>query len=179
MKNPILQKLRVHRSQSYHHTPQKFQVNDYGKTPKLKCALCSSAKGAHRQTSYQCATCEVPLCRSAFFEGSKTCMEMWHESEDLKVEHVRLNSLLATRKGWRRKRAHDEVDETDSDERCEGEEDDGLFETGSYSFLNQDVSVPQLPSKEEDINLSMDEVENGGWSSNNESEEEEVIGTAV
>lgn len=97
--NATLSKLRKHRSQTYHHTmipiPEKISNN---KTCRTKCTLCSKSHGKHRQTSFMCSTCFIPLCGCPYGKHTTTCFELWHVTDALLSENHRCNENIVTAK---------------------------------------------------------------------------------
>ncbi len=93
-KTPESDRLRKHHSLLYQHRISHLPLNKNGKRPKVKCLLCSNST-TFRQTSKECSSCRVPLCTQSI-DGKKSCFTLWHEGDDLKVEHVRILELLKT-----------------------------------------------------------------------------------
>ena len=144
-----------------HHKPVRLAKSRGGKVARLNCALCSKTKGRRRQTRWQCGTCEVPLCCETFDTnndeaddasadpGPKSCYTLWHEAEDLLVEHEKQHALMCTSK-QNKKRKRIGVDEND-----------GL---GEFERRNSFNSYEDI-NDNDGANESMAEVE-GGWSPN-------------
>lgn len=175
MADPVLARLRTHKSEMFHHTPIKLPPGKNNKRAMLKCSLCSSAKGPlYRQTAYKCATCKVPLCRSKGADGNKSCHELWHEVDDLKQEHARLNAKLGSTKSRKRGREDDGMDDDGGDSMFESVDN----EDNSYSFLHENMTVPELPGNGGDIQMSLDAAD-GSWSPQVEEEIQDINPTAV
>jgi hypothetical protein len=130
------------------------------------------SRGKYHQTTKECSTCKVPLCWKKV-DGSKSCFDVWHDTDDLAGEHKRLNSILNPVQD-----NNDDANDFDADDEGDelvddngggkdGEEDD---DHNSYSFLNNnsspDMNVPTLPdSASVNLNdvLNID-LEEGGFS---------------
>jgi hypothetical protein len=94
--NLELLKIRFHHSQKYNHVP--VRINDTkGKDNRSRCKLCMSynkkaSKGAGRNTSWMCSTCEVPLCVKCLIgeesDVRRTHHARWHLVRDLASENM-------------------------------------------------------------------------------------------
>ena len=156
--------LRRYHSRSFQHLPSKIKTER--KRRQVICSLCSTSK-CKSQTAYECSSCRVPLCVKKSRDGSRSCFDVWHDSEDLKAAHQQMNAALRNRKRSRSTLRSTTVDEDLDDD------------NNSYSFLNDshldedDGGMPCLPptdstlenaTDDRNTQMSMDEVEGGSWS---------------
>lgn len=151
----FLQRLRKHKSLSFHHTPVKNELSSKGEVLRSTCPLCCDEKrSVKRQTRYKCSTCEVPLCCTAIgdrdIDGAdkditeataKSCFALWHECTNLVEMNKKQNKrLVEFKQSGSRKRARDD------------DESLGLLrdDDNSYSYLNNghEINVLDLPGIE-------------------------------
>lgn len=93
--NVELLKIRLHHSEKYNHVPVRI-TSTKGKDNRARCKLCMSynknAKGAGRNTSWMCSTCEVPLCVKCLIgeenDVRNTHHARWHTTRDLLTENA-------------------------------------------------------------------------------------------
>jgi hypothetical protein len=153
-----IQGIRKSNSRALHHKPVRLAKSKGGKVAQLNCALCSKTKGGRRQTRWQCGTCEVPLCCEMFDTnedecddtsvdpGPKSCYNLWHDADNLLVEHEKQHALMCTLKQNKKRRRNDDDD------------NDGSRERRNSFHSDEDVN------DNHSANESMAEVD-GGWSS--------------
>lgn len=112
--NIELLKIRYHHSEKYNHIPIRI-VNTKGKDNRSRCKLCMSynkkaSKGAGRNTSWMCSTCEVPLCVKCLIgeenDVRRTHHARWHAVRDLASE----NTICCEEVDASRKRKHDSIE---------------------------------------------------------------------
>jgi len=87
-KNKTFLELRLAENEQFHHS-----LMTHGCKKKKHCALCLMGR-----TKFWCATCQVPLCRTAKCSTHKnsSCYSVWHSTKDLAdaAQQVRLDMRL-------------------------------------------------------------------------------------
>ena len=90
-----LNRVRQHTSRRYSHTPILIERTGKNTEGRLPCVMCGDNK-TRRNTNMSCGVCSVPLCVNPFCEGAPSCYQLWHQSNDLLVDHESQKQRLAS-----------------------------------------------------------------------------------